>query len=158
MDAKDKVEGWAEDIIRDDERLFVVDVWISGHRSEAKVTVYIDGDKGVSIDTCAKVSRELSRRLDENELFDGKYTLEVSSPGLSHPLKLRRQYVNNIGRQVKILLNNNQEKTGTLMKVEGKQILIKMLPKNKKQKLQQAEEITIPFADINKTIVMASFN
>ena len=158
MDAKDKVEGWAEDIIRDDERLFVVDVWISGHRSEAKVTVYIDGDEGVSIDTCAKVSRELSRKLDENELFDGKYKLEVSYPGLNHPLKLRRQYVNNIGRQVKILLNNSQEKTGTLMKVDGEQILIKMLPKNKKKKPQQDEEITIPFADINKTNVMASFN
>lgn len=158
MDAKDKVERWAEDIIRDDERLFVVDVWVSGHRSDAKVTVYIDGDEGVSIDTCAKVSRELSRKLDENELFDGKYTLEVSSPGLSHPLKLRRQYVNNIGRQVKILLNNSQEKTGTLMKVEEEQILIKMLSKNKKEKPQQAEEILIPFADINKTIVMASFN
>lgn len=158
MDAKDKVERWVEDIIRDDKRLFVVDVWVSGHRSEAKVTVYIDGDEGISIDTCAKVSRELSRKLDENELFEGKYTLEVSSPGLSHPLKLRRQYVNNIGRQVKILLSNNQEKTGTLMKVEGEQIWIKMLPKNKKQKPQQAEEITIPFADINKTIVMASFN
>jgi ribosome maturation factor RimP len=158
MDAKDKVKAWAEDIIHDDERLFVVDVWVADHRSEAKVTVYIDGDEGISIDTCANVSRELSGKLDENELFDGKYTLEVSSPGLRHPLKLRRQYVNNIGRQVKILLNNSQEKTGTLMKVDGEQILIKMLPKNKKKKPQQDEEITIPFADINKTNVMASFN
>lgn len=158
MDVKDKVKAWVEDIIRDDERLFVVDVWVSGHSSEAKVTVYMDGDEGVSIDTCAHVSRELSRKLDENELFDGKYTLEVSSPGLSHPLKLRRQYVNNIGRQVRVLLNNHQEKTGTLMKVDKEQVLIKMLPKDKKKKPQQTEEIAIPFADINKTIVMASFN
>ena len=158
MDAKDKVKAWIEDIIRDDERLFVVDVWVSDHRSDAKITVYIDGDEGVSIDTCANVSRELSGKLDEFELFDGKYTLEVSSPGLSHPLKLRRQYVNNIGRQVKILLKNSQEKTGTLMKVEGEHILVRMQLKNKKKKPQQAEEITIPFADINKTNVMASFN
>lgn len=158
MDVKDQIKAWVEDIIRNDERLFVVDVWVADHRSDAKITVYIDGDEGISIDTCATVSRELSRKLDEIELFDGKYMLEVSSPGLSHPLKLRRQYVNNIGRQVKILLKNSQEKTGTLMKVEGEHILIRMLLKNKKKKPQQAEDRIIPFADINKTNVMASFN
>jgi ribosome maturation factor RimP len=158
MDVEQKVKAWVEDIIHDDERLFVVDVLVSDSGGNSKVTVYIDGDTGVSIDACARVSRKLSEKLDESELFDGKYTLEVSSPGLNHPLKLRRQYVNNIGRQVKILLINSQEKTGTLTKVEEEKVLITMLPENKKKKVQPAEEITIPFADIKKTNVMASFN
>ncbi len=158
MDVQDEIKAWVEEIIRDNERLFIVDILVSDHRNNAKVTVYIDGDEGVSIDTCAHISRTLSGKLEERELFDGKYTLEVSSPGLGFPLKLKRQYVNNIGRQVKILLNNNQEKTGTLVKVEGEHILVSMLQKNKKKKQQPAEEIMIPFAEINKTNVMASFN
>ena len=158
MDVQHKVKTWVEDIIHDDENLFVVDVLVADPGGNAKVTVYVDGDHGVSIDSCARVSRKLSEKLEENELFDGKYTLEVSSPGLNHPLKLKRQYVKNIGRQVKILLADNKEKTGTLMKVEEDQILIQLLPENKKKKQQPTEEITIPFADIKKTNVMASFN
>ena len=158
MDVEHKVKSWAEEIIHTSEDLFIVDVKVADPGGNAKVTVFVDGDAGVSIDTCAYLSRKLSEKLEENELFDGKYTLEVSSPGLDHPLQLKRQYVKNIGRQVKVLLANNQEKKGTLTNVEEDQILIKLLPENKKKKQQPTEEITIPFADIKKTNVMASFN
>ncbi len=51
---------------------------------------FIDREDGVGIDDCAKASREISARLEVEDLIDHAYTLEVSSPGLERPLKKRR--------------------------------------------------------------------
>src|SRR5688572_24738994 len=81
---------------------FLVDVIAKGQKSSKKVLIVIDGDKGVTIDDCANLSRELSKAFDDAQLFDDSYMLEVSTPGLDHPLKLQRQYNKNIGRRVKV--------------------------------------------------------
>ncbi len=64
--------------------------------------LYIDREGGVSLDDCAAVSRELSAVLDVEETIPGKYTLEVSSPGLNRPLKNREDYKRYTGRLIKI--------------------------------------------------------
>src|SRR5580765_4587343 len=43
-------------------------------------------DDGVTVDECAKVSRDLSAIFDVEDVVPGQYTLEVSSPGLDRPL------------------------------------------------------------------------
>ncbi len=64
--------------------------------------LYIDREGGVSLDDCAAVSRELSAVLDVEETVPGKYTLEVSSPGLNRPLKTLEDYQRYTGRLIKI--------------------------------------------------------
>lgn len=64
--------------------------------------VTIDAEGGVGVDRLARVSRALSRLLDESEPFDGAYTLEVSSPGLERELKRPRHYEKAVGREVKV--------------------------------------------------------
>lgn len=64
--------------------------------------LYIDREGGVSLDDCAAVSRELSAVLDVEETVPGKYTLEVSSPGLNRPLKTLEDYQHYTGRLIKI--------------------------------------------------------
>jgi len=64
--------------------------------------MYIDREGGVSLDDCAAVSKELSAVLDVEDVVPGKYTLEVSSPGLNRPLKTRADYERYAGRLVKI--------------------------------------------------------
>jgi len=49
--------------------------------------LFIDKAGGVTMDDCADVSRELSLLLDVEDCIPGRYTLEVSSPGLDRPLK-----------------------------------------------------------------------
>ena len=60
--------------------------------------VYIDREGGVTIADCERVSRELSRTLDVEDVIDHPYALEVSSPGLTRPLKKKTDFERFRGR------------------------------------------------------------
>jgi ribosome maturation factor RimP len=78
--------------------MFLVDLKIG---SGNKITVLVDAIGGLPITDCMKVSRGIESNLDrESEDFE----LSVSSPGLDKPLKVFKQYENNIGRSLKITL------------------------------------------------------
>lgn len=64
--------------------------------------LFIDKPGGIMLDDCAAVSRELSELLDVEEVIDGYYNLEVSSPGLNRPLTKAADYERYVGRLVKI--------------------------------------------------------
>ena len=150
------IEG-LQDIITSkltDPTQFLVDVIVKGHKSAQKVMVVIDGDKGVTIENCANLSRELSKVFDDLQLFEESYLLEVSTPGLDHPLKLRRQYVKNIGRKIRVTTAQGTEE-GKLMAVEGEKIVIEKELGTGKQK--ETKLIDILFSDIDKTFVLVSF-
>lgn len=65
-----------------------------------RIVIYKEG--GTSVDDCAKVSRELSRLLDVEDLIAQKYVLEVSSPGLDRPLQSERDFLRNRGEKVRM--------------------------------------------------------
>ena len=92
---------------------YVVEVNIRGERGSSIVEVFVDTDKGITADQCARVNRHLSAELDRLNLISGRYRLEVSSPGLDRPLKLGRQFNKNIGRQLKIISSVDNRKTAT---------------------------------------------
>ena len=73
--------------------LFLIDLHID---DQSRVHVVLDGDNGVSLEQCIKVSRHIEHQLDR-EVHD--FSLEVSSAGATHPLKMVRQYKKNIGRK-----------------------------------------------------------
>lgn len=62
--------------------------------------VYADKEGGITIDDCVAVSHELEAKLDEQDFIRDPYTLEVSSPGLTRPLKKPRDFQNSLGRLV----------------------------------------------------------
>jgi ribosome maturation factor RimP len=64
--------------------------------------IFIDADTGVTVDLCAKFSRELGTVLDLEELIEDEYVLEVSSPGIDRPLKTEKDFQKNIGRTLKV--------------------------------------------------------
>lgn len=140
----------------DREDVFLVDVVLSGTKNNTKISVLLDGDNGVDIDTCATISRKLGAEIEERDIMPGAYLLEVSSPGLDYPLKLKRQYKKNKGRQLKILLNNDQVKKGELIEVLEDKILIKEQVKEKGEKPRTIES-ELPFSEIKKTFVLVSF-
>lgn len=79
---------------------FVVDVDVRSTGKQTILSVYIDTvEGGVNIDHCAKISRELSFLIESNELVEGTFTLNVSSPGLDRPLSDERQYQKNLTRK-----------------------------------------------------------
>lgn len=153
MELAQKIRELAESHLVDKDH-FVVDVLISKYKP-TKVVVQLDGDKGISIDSCAEVSRKLSEELETLNLIEGAYNLEVGTPGLEVPLKLKRQYAANIGRRVKVQVEGNEFVEGKLLEVSEEQIILETFSKEKKKELIKMEVL---FSDIKKTIVTVSFN
>ena len=132
---------------------FLVDVNVSARQGPRKILVVIDADQGVGIDDCALVSKMLSKVIDEEGLIDDNYTLEVSTPGIDQPLKLKRQYYKNVGRKMKIRL---QDKTveGTLAGVTDDSIDV---IEEKGTGRNEQSTVHIPFSSIEKAFVLVSF-
>lgn len=155
MDLQAALEKIAEESLGD-KSLFLVTLIIKGTSSGSKISIIIDGDEGVSIDTCARISRAVADEIDTQDLIDHAYRLEVSSPGLDHPLALHRQYIKNIGRQVKVTMKNDQVMEGALLSVDNQEIVIEK-PLPRKAKSKAPEKLRLPFEEIIKTNVLVSF-
>ena len=82
----------------------LVDVEFVKEAGNWYLRAYIDKPGGITIDDCEKVSRILSDVLDREDYIEEAYYLEVSSPGLTRPLKKAKDYDRNIGRPVDIKL------------------------------------------------------
>jgi len=154
MELSTTVQTYLNEIITDPQ-YFIVDIVVSGS-DRKKIVILLDGDEGVTIDYCASVSRQLAHRMEEDAVIEDAYVLEVSSPGLDHPLTEKRQYLKNIGRDVKVETEDKTMK-GELLEVENDYIIINHQIKEKGKSKILEEEVTIPFKDIKKTKVLVSF-
>lgn len=157
MNTKAKIEEILSQLPTEDNNFYVVEIAVSASKIKTKVSVQIDTDTGISIDQCAEVSRKLGEQLEELNLFENAYTLEVSSPGVDQPLKLHRQYVKNIGRNVRVLLKDGTEKTGKLEAVSDTHITLTVSTKTNKKTVVPAPPLVLAFDTINKTQVLISF-
>lgn len=153
MDQAEEIKNLATACLIDESH-FIVDVLVSSKKGPRKVLIIMDGDQGVTIDECADVSRKLSKSLDDSDFFKDQYLLEVSSPGLDHPLTLQRQFKKNIGRKLKVVTANKTTE-GLLEKVTDEGIFISTQISSGKKKEEVTD--TIPFSEIKKAFVLISF-
>lgn len=152
MDLGDEIKRIAEQALSQDQ--FIVDVVISARKGPKKVIVIADGDRGFSIDDCALLSRHLSKALDDLSLIEDNYLLEVSTPGVDHPLKMKRQYVKNIGRTLKVKLQDRTVE-GKLAQVLDDAIVIEEQAGSGKNREVKTTEINMN--NIEKAFVQVSF-
>lgn len=153
MDIVSQIREWSKAFLTNEEGLFLVD--IEQKAGSKKISVYIDGDSGVNIEACRRLSRMLSEKLDELDYGDTPYYLEVSSPGVDRPLQFSRQYSKHVGRELKVNLKAKTELEGKLEEVKGDEITI--LLKDKKKGYKDATAKTIAFDDIADSTVIISF-
>ncbi len=151
MDLKEKIIELAQASLINPAH-FLVDVVVSKHKP-LKFTVILDGDNGITIDDCASVSRAMNNTLESQ--VDEPYALEVSTPGLDHPLKLKRQYEKNKGRKLKVVLKDREIVLGLLKEVVEEKIILET--ENKEGKKIEMKMMDIPFAEIEKAFVTVSF-
>jgi len=128
------VESLIQTLLAGETDYFLVDIRI---KPTNNIKVFIDGDKGISIEKCVQFNRALYKKLEELALFPtGDFSLELSSPGLDEPLKLLRQYKKNIGRLVELVLQDGSKKEGRLLEVSEDGIIIEETKgKNKKKEV-----------------------
>jgi ribosome maturation factor RimP len=134
-------------LIVPDPENFLVEVKI---RPGNNIKIFVDADRGMSIDKLAQYNRNLYRQIEESGLFpNNDFSLEISSPGLDEPLKLRRQYLKNIGRYVEILLKSGIKIEGKLINATDGEILIEEEKGNKKKK--EIIQHSLSYDDIKTT-------
>jgi ribosome maturation factor RimP len=137
---------------------------IQYHSNSKLLEVFMDGDQGIGIDQCAKLNRYLQGHLDEGGWIGDDYTLEISSPGIGTPLKLKRQYHKNIGRTLAVELTDDHVAVkGILSEVKDDAIVISYEAKvpveeGKKKKHLVTLKQEIPFERIKKAVIKIVFN
>jgi ribosome maturation factor RimP len=143
-DIEGRLEGLIEPIAADAGLLLVsVDVERRGKR--LVVTVCLDREGGIGIDSCAEMSEEISRHLDVEDIISERYNLEVESPGLQRVLRKPREYRFFTGREVEIVLRQafegKQKMRGKLIAADEKGITVSV----------DGEEIVFPYDALKKT-------
>lgn len=105
-----------------------VDVEYVKEGQDHYLRAYIDKEGGININDCEKVSRALEEKLDSEDFIKDAYILEVSSPGLTRPLKKDRDYKRNMGKCIEIRLYRPIEKCrefiGILKSYDGNSVTI----------------------------------
>ncbi|MGZ3839967.1 MAG: ribosome maturation factor [Flavisolibacter sp.] len=132
---------------------FLVEVRI---KPTNNIKVFVDADEGVNLSNLVEYNRKLYKQIEESGLYpDGNFSLEVSSPGLDEPLKLRRQYKKNIGRFVEVTLVDGSKKEGKLTEASEDGILIEW--EEGKNKKKQTRQESILFDQIKHTKIQIKF-
>ena len=135
--------------------LFLIDLHID---DQSRVHVVLDGDNGVSLEQCIKVSRHIEHQLDR-EVHD--FSLEVSSAGATHPLKMVRQYKKNIGRKLAVQTIDNDNFKATLTHADDDQITLEWKAREPKPigngKHTVVKQLQVPYNQIEKAIVQIQF-
>ena len=111
--------------------------------------IFIDADEGIDVEDCARVSRQVSSLLDVEDPFKGKYTLEVSSPGLDRRLFKLEQFEVFKGARVKLKLSKPYEGRrkfiGLLCGIDEEDVVLRS---------NDDEEILFPFSEIERANII----
>ena len=129
-----------------------VGIEFSPSRGSSLLRVYIDAPgRPVTLEDCERTSREISGLLDVNDPIEGRYTLEVSSPGLDRPLFTPEQFSRFIGQEARI---------GTALPIDGRrrfQGAILGVDEDSVQVDQDGKSVTIAHGNIVKAKLVPDY-
>jgi len=116
----DRVRAMIHPIVLN-EGMEVVDIEYRRESGGWVLRVILDKEGGVTLDDCTRVSQELGRSMDVEDIIQTPYTLEVSSPGLTRPLKTENDFIKYLHRLVKVKtfdpIQNRRQFKGRLLGV-----------------------------------------
>lgn len=153
MSIEKRVRELVEEKLADRPDLFIVELKVVNN---SKVIILLDGDEGVGIHDCAAVSRHVGFHLEEENLIDNAYNLEVGSTGIGSPLILDRQIIKNVGRTLEIKLLGGLKLEGKLLSTDGETLTVSEVVKEKGKKAKEVEKV-INKSDISEIKVGVSF-
>jgi ribosome maturation factor RimP len=149
-----KVTDLVNEALALNESLYLIDLSIS---ESNKIKVTIDGDKGVPLSECIRVSRNVEHNFDREE---EDFSLEVSTPDISNPLKVKRQYIKNLNRILKVT-TSEQEMEGVLVEADEDKIVLNWKAREPKPigkgKVTVQKTATILYKDIKEAKVKIVF-
>jgi ribosome maturation factor RimP len=136
------IDKWTEE-----NDCFLVDLKVS----TSQIQVFIDSLSGVSISSCTALNRYLQSELEGTNVLE-THGLEVSSPGIDYPFKVKKQYLKAKGRSVKIVLKDGKEMNGEITEIKEEGVVVKELLKEKvgKKKVIKENYTEVNFENIRE--------
>ncbi len=152
MKLAEQLKVYIEEAIADT-NLFIVE--IKGIAVK-RAMVLLDGDEGIKIEDCARVSRHINQKMEEDGLEEALISLEVSSPGVDFPLKFERQYPQHVGRTLAIKLLDGKELEGKLISIDAAVIAVEEKIKEKGKKVS-LNNISLALSEIAEAKIKVTF-
>lgn len=130
---------------------FVIDITFRGDNRKKIIEVFVDAEKNVDADNLAEISREINSIIEDQDIIQQGYRLDVSTPGVDRPLKFLKQFPKHINRNFEVTYKAGDETktiTGKLLFVEREELIF----------LSDKKEILIEFNNITTAKVIISFS
>ena len=153
---KERVKQLIAEALDENENLFLIEL---SFLSDNKILVEVDGDSGVNLKECIRISRHVEHNLDREE---EDFALEVTSVNITKPLKVQRQYLKNIGRTMTVKTIDNQKFEGVLIKSNENKITLEWKAREPKPigkgKITVVKTAEIAYKNIQEAKVKIIFN
>jgi ribosome maturation factor RimP len=145
VQTQDRLRGVLRDLaepVATAEGVDLVDLDVRGTGARQLVKVVVDRKGGVDLATCQDLSRDLSALLDREDPIDGRYALEVTSPGTDHPLRDRAAFDRVEGRAVLVHRRSGRDAPtqvrGTVTRAEQDAVVLDV----------DGEPVRVPYAEV----------
>ncbi|MFT7073610.1 ribosome assembly cofactor RimP [Patiriisocius sp. Uisw_017] len=153
---REKVTQLVNDALTEHPDLFLIDLVIS---ADNKIAVVLDGDHGITVEDCIKMSRAVEHNLDREE---EDFSLEVMSAGVSEPLTLPRQFKKNVGRTLNVTTDKGETIEGKITQTTNEAVTLEWKSREPKPvgkgKVTVQKKVVLPYKEIIKAKVMVTFN
>lgn len=130
---------------------FVIDINFRGDNRKKIIEVFVDAEKNIDADNLAEISREINSIIEDQDIIQQAYRLDVSTPGVDRPLKFLKQFPKHINRNFEVTYKTGDETrtmTGKLLSVEREELTF----------LSDKKEVLIEFKNITTAKVIISFS
>ena len=151
---QDLVRKLVDEAVGENDSLFLIDL---SFLPSNKIKVIVDGDDGISLKECVRISRHVEHNLDREE---EDFALEVTSPDITQPLTVERQYRKNVNRTLKVKTEEG-EIEGTLVEANIEGISLRWKTREPKPigkgKITVEKNATIAYQNIKEAKVKITF-
>ena len=130
---------------------FVIDITFRGDNRKKIIEVFVDAEKNIDADNLAEISREINSIIEDQDIIQQAYRLDVSTPGVDRPLKFLKQFPKHINRNFEVTYRAGDETrtiTGKLLSVDREELTF----------LSDKKEVLIEFKNITTAKVIISFS
>ena len=112
------IKKLVDEALEENEQLYLIELSFLANN---KILVEVDGDTGVNLKECIRISRHVDDNLDREE---EDFALEVTTVDITKPLKVQRQYVKNVGKTLKVKTIDSEKFEGILKNVDDNEIIL----------------------------------
>ena len=153
---QERVRELIGEALEENESLFLIEL---SFLNDNKILVELDGDSGINLKECIRISRHIDQSFDREE---EDFSLEVTSVDISKPLKVKRQYLKNVGKTLKVKTKSGENIEGELVVADDNKISLQWKAREPKPigkgKVTVVKTAEIAYKEIQEAKVKIIFN